>query len=119
MSLEDVTNDILNDNILPGGEDDEEDNENPFGTNENEDGEGIKVEPKATKKVVRPRQRLTEENLTGKRGIHTIENYFKDIKFKGKDHRLTKHSFIKTSNRQRPRKNRLERSDEANAALGS
>lgn len=86
MSLEDITNDILNDNILPGGGDEDEDNENPFESNENGDGEPIKVEPKKQKKTVNPRVRLTEENLTGKRGIHTIENYFKDIKYKGKGH---------------------------------
>lgn len=91
MSIEDITNDILNDNILPGGEDEDEDNENPFGSNENENenGEPIKVEPKKPKRTQNPRIRLTEENLTGKRGIHTIENYFKDIKYKGKGHERT------------------------------
>lgn len=92
MSLEEITNDILNENILPGGEDEEDDNENPFGSNENgedENGEPIKVEPKKPKRSLNPRQRLTEENLTGKRGIQTIENYFKDIKYKGKGHERT------------------------------
>lgn len=86
MSLEDIRNDIFNDNILPGGEEDEEDNENIFGNQPDPDGEAIKVEPKIKKVVRNPRQRLTEENLRGSRGIHTIENYFKDIKFKGKGH---------------------------------
>ncbi|XP_043643080.1 protein TIPIN homolog [Drosophila teissieri] len=41
------------------------------------------VEPK--KRAVRnPRPRLTVETLRGPRGIQTIEDYFKDIKFKGK-----------------------------------
>ncbi|KAL5280420.1 TIPIN family protein [Megaselia abdita] len=89
MSIEDITNDILNDNILPGGEEENEDNDNPFGNNENEDGEAIKVEPKKVRKSLNPRPRLTVENLTGKRGIQTIENHYKDIKYKGKGHEKT------------------------------
>lgn len=62
------------------------DSENEFGKDEDkEDGEPIKVEPK--KRVVRnPRFTLNVERLKGPRGIHTVEEYYKDIKFKGKGH---------------------------------
>lgn len=94
---EDGVDDLFNDNIgetednnqLPSdgegdageklfGDDDE--NAEPEGT---EELGAVKVEPK--KRAVRnPRHRLTVDTLRGPRGLHTIENYFKDIKFKGK-----------------------------------
>lgn len=96
---EDGVDDLFNDNIgetednnqLPSdgegdageklfGDDDE--NAEPEG---NEELGAVKVEPK--KRAVRnPRHRLTVDTLRGPRGLHTIENYFKDIKFKGKGH---------------------------------
>uniref|UniRef100_A0A1I8P884 TIMELESS-interacting protein n=1 Tax=Stomoxys calcitrans TaxID=35570 RepID=A0A1I8P884_STOCA len=84
--------DLLNDNI-PGG--DGEENDQLFGDDEaQEAGEGVegatpssegavKVQPKK-RAVLNPRPRLTVETLRGSRGIHTIEDYFKDITFKGK-----------------------------------
>lgn len=93
---EDGVDDLFNDNIgtendqLPSdgepdaGEklfgDDDEDAANGVGEGEEK---AVKVEPK--KRAVRnPRPRLTVDTLRGPRGLHTIENYFKDIKFKGK-----------------------------------
>ncbi|XP_034666865.1 protein TIPIN homolog [Drosophila subobscura] len=92
---DDGVDDLFNDNVcadndqLPSdgeGEklfaDEDENNENADGTPE---GAGVKVEPK--KRAVRnPRPRLTVDTLRGPRGIHTIENYFKDIKLKGRGH---------------------------------
>lgn len=75
------------------GEEDENGKQMEFGSgDEDEHNEtnnaninGIKVEPK--KRIVRnPRHRLTIEILTGSKGIHTIENYFSTIKYKGRNH---------------------------------
>lgn len=47
--------------------------------------DGVKVNPK--KKVVRnPRVTLNTAKLKGDRGLHTIEEYFRDVKYKGKGH---------------------------------
>uniref|UniRef100_A0A1A9UL50 TIMELESS-interacting protein n=1 Tax=Glossina austeni TaxID=7395 RepID=A0A1A9UL50_GLOAU len=87
MSLfgdEDAVNDLLNDDLrnyddLPG---DNEDETQLFDTKD-ENPDGVKVEPK--KRLVRnPRLRLTVETLSGPRGIHTIEDYFQNIGYKGK-----------------------------------
>ncbi|XP_075153854.1 protein TIPIN homolog [Haematobia irritans] len=89
---DDGVDDILNDNVLGG-----DDNEQLFGDDENQEGnEGaddgtaasggaVKVQPKK-RAVLNPRPRLTVDTLRGSRGIHTIEDYFKDVKFKGKGH---------------------------------
>ncbi|XP_017475423.1 PREDICTED: protein TIPIN homolog [Rhagoletis zephyria] len=95
----DVVDDILSGNLhdLPS---DEENGHNEMGMEglfgadgevagnaEAEEGEqqGVKVEPK--KRTVRnPRPKLSLDVLSGTRGIHTIEDYFKDIQFKGKGH---------------------------------
>lgn len=91
---EDGVDDLFNDNIgidndqLPSdGEVDT--GEKLFGDDADADEavtgeqEGIKVEPK--KRAVRnPRIRLTVDTLRGPRGLHTIENYFKDMKYKGR-----------------------------------
>uniref|UniRef100_A0A1B0G068 TIMELESS-interacting protein n=1 Tax=Glossina morsitans morsitans TaxID=37546 RepID=A0A1B0G068_GLOMM len=87
MSLfgdEDAVNDLLNDDLrnyddLPG---DNEDETQLFDTKD-ENTDGVKVEPK--KRLVRnPRLRLTVETLSGPRGLHTIEDYFQNIGYKGK-----------------------------------
>lgn len=93
---DDVVEDLLNGNLheLPS---DEENEQNGMGGEDlfGEDGEaggtadgaqpGVKVEPK--KRTVRnPRPKLSLDTLTGPRGIHTIEEYFKDVSFKGKGH---------------------------------
>ncbi|KAI9584168.1 protein TIPIN homolog [Glossina fuscipes] len=87
MSLfgdEDAVNDLLNDDLrnyddLPG---DNEDETQLFDTKD-ENSDGVKVEPK--KRLVRnPRLRLTVETLSGPRGIHTLEDYFEKIVYKGK-----------------------------------
>lgn len=81
-----LLHDDLNENIigneLPSGSEDEEKAE---GDADDEQKTAIKVEPK--KRLVRnPRPRLTVELLKGPRGIHTIENYFQNMKFAGKGH---------------------------------
>ncbi|XP_017067896.2 protein TIPIN homolog [Drosophila eugracilis] len=92
---DDGVDDLFNDNLhedpnqLPSDDEGEklfaEDEENA-GEPGNQDAQ--KVEPK--KRAVRnPRPRLTVETLRGPRGIQTIENYFKDIKFKGKGYEKT------------------------------
>ncbi|XP_053957502.1 protein TIPIN homolog [Anastrepha ludens] len=91
---EDVVEDILSGNLHELPSDEDVGREEVFGqegeTGDNANGEGgenqgIKVEPK--KRTVRnPRPKLSLDTLTGPRGIHTIENYFKDIQFKGKGH---------------------------------
>lgn len=87
----DLFNDNVDENRLPS--DDENDRANGAGgegDDENLDGgqsgEPIKLEPKKTRSVRNPRPRLTIDTLQGSRGIHTIEDYFKDIKFQGKGH---------------------------------
>lgn len=91
---DDVVEDLLNGNLheLPSDEENEQngmDREDLFGEDAEAGGnaddaqQGIKVEPK--KRTVRnPRPKLSLDTLTGPRGIHTIENYFKDISLKGK-----------------------------------
>ncbi|KAH8249798.1 hypothetical protein KR032_012417 [Drosophila birchii] len=95
---DDGVDDLFNDNLpmdqdqLPSdgeGEklfaDDEENNEN---AGEPGDEKGVKLEPK--KRAVRnPRPRLTVDTLRGPRGIQTIEDYYKDVKFKGRGHEKT------------------------------
>ncbi|KAL7741601.1 hypothetical protein ACLKA6_019372 [Drosophila palustris] len=93
---EDGVDDLFNDNIANDNDQLPSDNEGDtgeklFGDDADADEaatgeqEGIKVEPK--KRAVRnPRPRLTVDKLRGPRGLHTIENYFKDIKYKGKGH---------------------------------
>ncbi|EDW77818.1 uncharacterized protein Dwil_GK24687 [Drosophila willistoni] len=55
-----------------------------------ENGEGSeeagaqKLEPPKKRAVRNPRPRLTVDTLRGPRGLHSIEDYFKDMKFKGK-----------------------------------
>lgn len=77
------TTDGLNDNIYGN----QVDNEN-IEENEDQDDENavpIKIEPK--KRSVRNLQpRLNLDRLKSDRGVHTIENYYKDMKFMGKGH---------------------------------
>lgn len=54
--------------------------------NNKKDGAVEKVEPKKTKRRISTQPRLNPEKLTGSRGIHKIEEEFKDVKFKGKGH---------------------------------
>lgn len=76
-----ATADGFNENIY-GSQDDNENNEE----NANQDDENavpIKIEPK--KRSVRNLQpRLNVDRLKSDRGIHTIENFYKDMKFMGK-----------------------------------
>lgn len=75
------------DNDLPDGSE-----ENPFGADEENLEElenakpstsGVKVEPKK-RSVRNPKPRLTIQLLRGEKGIHTIEDYFKGFKSRGK-----------------------------------
>lgn len=80
-------NDALNENI---NNDDDAVQANGSGTEENEndepkDGDGQKVEPKR-RTVRNPQLRLNVARLQGERGVHTLEDYFKDIKYMGKGH---------------------------------
>lgn len=73
----------LNENIAGDVENATSDNE--IDAKDPAEGSGDVIERK--KRVVRTKQfRLNIELLKGPRGIHTIENYFKDIKYKGKHH---------------------------------
>ncbi|XP_037958285.1 protein TIPIN homolog [Teleopsis dalmanni] len=87
--VEDLFNENINAQDLPSDDEQRaEGDENIFGDNaEGVDGEGqpIKLEPKK-RSVRNPRVKLSIETLQGPRGIHTIEDYFKDIKYKGKGH---------------------------------
>ncbi|XP_055376012.1 protein TIPIN homolog [Condylostylus longicornis] len=86
---EDITNDILgedlerniSDNELPGT-DDEQNNEQ----NENQDQNNDNPKPVEPKKrtVRNPKHTLKVQTLKGPRGIHTIEKYFDGIKYRGK-----------------------------------
>lgn len=68
-----ATTDYLNDNVQ---DEEEEQDDNPV---------PIKIEPK--KRSVRNLQpRLNVDRLKSDRGVHTIENYFKDVKLMGKGH---------------------------------
>ncbi|GAB0098885.1 Protein TIPIN homolog [Sergentomyia squamirostris] len=69
-----------------GGSDQENDNDNKLPELPTKpDADGIKVEPK---KIVfrNPRVTLNAAKLKGDRGLHTIEDYFKDVQYKGKGH---------------------------------
>lgn len=79
--VEDLFNQNVDENRLPS--DDENEGE-PGEGDEAQSGEPVKVEPKKTRSVRNPRPRLTVDTLQGPRGIHTIEDYFKDMKFHGK-----------------------------------
>uniref|UniRef100_A0A1A9WKZ2 TIMELESS-interacting protein n=1 Tax=Glossina brevipalpis TaxID=37001 RepID=A0A1A9WKZ2_9MUSC len=91
---EDDIGDLLNDDLhsndnLP---EDNEDDTQLFGNKDNDEliedennaaASGTKVETK--KRLVRnPRLRLTVQTLSGLRGIQTIEDYFRNIEYKGK-----------------------------------
>lgn len=52
---------------------------------DDENGPKNAVEPKR-RTIRRPQLRLNVERLKSDRGLHTLEDYYKDIKFKGKDH---------------------------------
>ncbi|EDV54762.2 protein TIPIN homolog [Drosophila erecta] len=92
---DDGVDDLFNDNLptdpdqLPSDGEGEKlfaDDEENGGKPGSQDAQA--VEPK--KRAVRnPRPRLTVETLRGPRGIQTIEDYFKDIKFKGKGYEKT------------------------------
>lgn len=81
-------NDELNKNIGSDGENG--DNENDGNNSDGKDGDGAakKVEPKQL--IVRkPQLRLNVERLiNAERGVHTVEKYFEDIKYKGKGHEV-------------------------------
>lgn len=91
---DDGVDDLLNGNFHENNDQlpEDGDHEQLFG-DDNEQGEGenqegatavpVKVQPKK-RNVLNPRPRLNVEVLRGPRGLHTIEEYFKDIKFKGK-----------------------------------
>lgn len=61
---------------------------------DNDDGSGCAGDPTqgatkvdAKKRVVRnPQLRLNVERLTGDRGVHRLEDFFKDIRYRGKGH---------------------------------
>ncbi|XP_073820748.1 protein TIPIN homolog [Musca autumnalis] len=85
---DDGVDDILNDNDMDNneplfGDDEAQENSDNDGETPASSGAAVKVQPKK-RTVVNPRPRLTEETLRGPRGLHTIEEYFKDVKFKGK-----------------------------------
>lgn len=62
---------------------DDDDNDNNDGADPTKGG--TKVDAK--KRVVRnPQLRLNVERLTGDRGVHKLEDFFKDIKYRGKGH---------------------------------
>lgn len=63
------------------GSDDDDDDEN-----KKNDEVVEKVEPKKVHRRVSTQPRLNPEKLTGPRGIHKIEDEFKNVKFKGKGH---------------------------------
>lgn len=84
-----IGGDELNENIRIGdgeilSEDDTEGINKEFEDSKNNETSKKKVEPKKQRSVRNPRPRLNIETLTGQRGIHTIENYFQNIKFQGK-----------------------------------
>ncbi|KAL1463576.1 hypothetical protein WDU94_015316 [Cyamophila willieti] len=68
------------------GDEDENSEQPPLNPSE-PSADGARVAPK--KKVVRNQQpKLNPQRLTGPRGIQCIEQYFKNVKFKGKGHEL-------------------------------
>lgn len=76
--------------VVDGDSDNEK---NPFDVvgdsdDENKNGNGAKevIEPKKIKRRISTQPRLNPEKLTGPRGIHKIEEEFKNVKFKGKGH---------------------------------
>ncbi|CAD7000309.1 protein TIPIN homolog [Ceratitis capitata] len=91
---DDVVEDMLNGNLheLPSDDENERNGREDLFGDEVEGGDnadsghqGVKVEPKK-RSVRNPRPKLSLDILTGPRGIHTIEDYFKDISYKGKGH---------------------------------
>lgn len=77
------TTDGLNENIY--GTQDDNDNQDNDENPDDENGVPIKIEPK--KRSVRNLQpRLNVDRLKSDRGVHTIENFYKDMKFMGKGH---------------------------------
>ncbi|XP_055297652.1 protein TIPIN homolog [Sitodiplosis mosellana] len=80
--------DELNENIREQNviEEADEDNGEKDGDGKlDENSEPIKVEAKK-RSVRRPQLRLNVERLKSDRGIHTVEDYFKDFKCRGKGH---------------------------------
>lgn len=77
-------NDDLNKNILSDAEGDQNDNEN--NSDAKEEGTSKTVDPK--RRVIRkPQLRLNVERMiSNDRGVHTLENYFQDVKYRGKGH---------------------------------
>lgn len=79
--------------VIDGQSGDENDGRDPFDVLGLGDGDGdgkptsekIELEAKKIKRRVNV-VRLNPEKLTGPRGIHKIENEFKDVKYKGKGH---------------------------------
>lgn len=82
----DLFNENLDENRLPSDDEHERADGEQEADGVNGSGEPVKVEPKKTRSVRNPRPRLTIDTLQGPRGIHTIEDYFKDMKFQGKGH---------------------------------
>nr|CAD7439159.1 unnamed protein product [Timema bartmani] len=113
--LEDIYRDDLigdpNDleEIIEGDLDDpqNEDNNNQdeiAGEGNQPDPTGTPVEPKK-RKVLRPQPKLNAERLKGPRGIATLENVFKDFKFKGKGYE--KHDLDRVMNQMKHWAHRL------------
>lgn len=76
--------------VIDGDSDNEK---NPFdviGDSDDENKNAVveKVEPKKVKRRISTQPRLNPEKLTGPRGIHKIEDEFKNVKFKGKGHEV-------------------------------
>lgn len=63
----------------------DEDGAGGGGGSDDENGPKTVVEPKR-RTVRRPQLSLNVERLKTERGLHTLENYYKDIKFNGKGH---------------------------------
>ncbi|XP_055916233.1 protein TIPIN homolog [Eupeodes corollae] len=88
--VEDLFNANVDENRLPSDDEQERadgeggDNDDIMGGESGQSGEPIKLEHKKQRSVRNPRPRLTVDTLQGPRGIHTIEDYFKDMKFHGK-----------------------------------
>ncbi|XP_053691950.1 protein TIPIN homolog [Sabethes cyaneus] len=79
--IEENAGEVLSDDEIPLDKDDDPE----AAADGNEVSEPVKVEPK--KRTVRnPRVTLNVERLRGPRGIVDMENYFKNVKFRGKGH---------------------------------
>ncbi|KAI5709953.1 hypothetical protein M8J75_004433 [Diaphorina citri] len=77
---------LSEDHHLEARESQDEDEQPPPNPSEPSE-DAVRVAPK--KKVIRnPQPKLNAQRLTGPRGIQCIEQYFKDVKFKGKGHEL-------------------------------